>query len=156
MSILARFMQGQAAAAMQSPMGAMGAPQGSFDLGSLAVEGAARPDGISGLDSMFRNALESMIAAAPENIRAGLTIGSGYRSVERQAELWDAALKKYGDPEIADNWVARPGKSNHNRGLAADLKFASPEVKAWVHANAGRYGLHFPMSWEPWHIELRG
>jgi hypothetical protein len=81
---------------------------------------------------------------------------SGFRSIERQTQLWNEALRKYGDPEIADNWVARPGKSNHNHGAAVDLGFANAAARRWAHDNAARYGLHFPMEWEPWHIELIG
>ena len=40
--------------------------------------------------------------------------------------------------------------------MAVDLGFGSPEVKDWVHQNAGAYGLTFPMAHEPWHIELVG
>ncbi|MDQ1503052.1 MAG: hypothetical protein QOD57_779, partial [Actinomycetota bacterium] len=45
---------------------------------------------------------------------------SGYRTVEEQAWLWDGALAKYGDPEIACLWVARPGTSAHQSGRAVD------------------------------------
>lgn len=104
---------------------------------------------LEGLAPGFSSALQRLIAAAPGRI----TISSGYRSPERQQQLWDQALAKYGDPEVADNWVARPGKSNHNHGIAADLGFENDEVRSWVHANAGKFGLHFPMGHEPWHIE---
>lgn len=104
---------------------------------------------LEGLAPGFSSALQRLIAAAPGRI----TISSGYRSPERQQQLWDQALAKYGDPEVADNWVARPGKSNHNHGIAADLSFENDEVRSWVHANAGKFGLHFPMGHEPWHIE---
>lgn len=70
--------------------------------------------------------------------------------------MWADALKKYGDPEIADNWVARPGHSNHEKGLAADLAYADAAAKAWVHQHAKEYGLQFPMANEDWHIELLG
>lgn len=30
----------------------------------------------------------------------------------------------------------------------------TPEARAWVHANASKYGLSFPLGNEPWHIEL--
>jgi D-alanyl-D-alanine carboxypeptidase/Transglycosylase SLT domain len=104
---------------------------------------------LEGLAPGFSSALQRLIAAAPGRI----TISSGYRSPERQQQLWDQALAKYGDPEIADNWVARPGRSNHNHGVAADLSFENDEVRQWVHANAAKFGLHFPMGHEPWHIE---
>lgn len=106
-------------------------------------------DGMNG-DFAFR--LQNMINASGGRVY----ITSGYRSPERQQQLWDQALRKYGDPEIADNWVARPGKSHHGMGIAADLGFANSAARQWVHDNAARFGLHFPMEWEPWHIEPVG
>lgn len=110
------------------------------------------PDHLSGMNPAFTDALARMLADAP----GGVTINSGYRSPERQAQLWQEALAKYGSPEAARKWVAPPGRSQHNHGSAADLGFASPEVEQWVHANAPRYGLNFRMGHEPWHIELGG
>jgi hypothetical protein len=97
---------------------------------------------------------------APDYVKEGLDILSGTRTVERQAELYAAAVKKYGSEKAARKWVAPPGKSQHNHGQAADLgwhggKLASAPaaVKQWLLANAGKYGLSFPMSHEGWHIE---
>lgn len=108
--------------------------------------------GYGDLNGDFASRLQAFADASGGRI----SITSGYRSPERQAQLWQAALAKYGDPEIADNWVARPGKSNHGRGIAADLGFADASARQWAHANAARFGLHFPMEWEPWHIEPLG
>lgn len=93
--------------------------------------------------------MKAFMAAAP----GAITITSGKRSKADGERLWKEALAKYGDPEIADNWVARPGGSNHEKGAAFDLKFADPKVRAWAHANAARFGLTFPMGNEPWHVE---
>lgn len=125
-----------------------------IDWSQYAVGGATRPDAISGLDAQFQNALARMIAEAPETVRAGLRLSSAYRSPERQEQLWQEALAKYGSPEAARKWVAPPGRSQHNHGRAADLKYLSPEARAWAHENAARYGLAFPLSNEDWHIEL--
>lgn len=93
--------------------------------------------------------LSALIAAAPGKV----SIYSGYRSPEKQATLYAAALKKYGSPEAARKWVAPPGKSQHGEGNASDLQFDSPATKKWVHDNAARFGLAFPLSNEDWHIE---
>lgn len=105
---------------------------------------------MAGLYGTFEQRLRRLMADAPGNV----SINSGYRSVDRQRQLWQKALRKYGSAEAADNWVAPPGNSMHNHGFAADLKYASNATKRWVHANAGKYGLHFPLSNEDWHIEL--
>ncbi len=108
---------------------------------------------VSGLNSGFASALAEMMASAPEAVRAATTINSGFRSVQRQAELFKAAVEKYGSVAAARKWVAPPGKSQHNDGQAADLGFATEEARRWFHANAGKHGLTFPMQHEPWHIE---
>lgn len=150
--------QGQPAQKLPSFVAAEGsAPNANatgVDLTKFAIDGASRPDGISGFKPEFSAALTRMISEAPPEIQAQLRIASGYRSPERQAQLWEQALKKYGDPEVADNWVAPPGRSNHNHGQAADLKYLSPTAKKWVHENAARYGLALPLGNEPWHVEL--
>lgn len=118
------------------------------------------PESIKGLNDNFAVKLANLIQAAPEGIRDKLGVFSAYRSAAHQAELFSAAVKKYGSPEAARKWVAPPGKSNHNAGLAADmsfngtsLKYAPPEVVSWVHDNAEKYGLKFPLSNENWHVE---
>ncbi len=85
-----------------------------------------------------------------------VSINSSYRSVERQAQLFTQALKKYGSVSRARKWVAPPGKSRHNFGNAIDLnllrngkKIPQREFDAII-AQAGMYR---PMSWETWHIE---
>lgn len=105
--------------------------------------------GESGLELTLDRALNQMMAESGGKI----TLSSGRRSPERQQQLWDEALRKYGDPEIADNWVARPGTSRHERGEAGDLQFADDATRQWAHQNAARFGLTFPMAHEPWHIE---
>lgn len=120
-------------------------------------------DHIDGLDEGFATNLSAMMQDAPPEIREGLGVMSGYRSVDRQQQLWDDALLKYGSPEAARKWVAPPGSSKHNHGQAVDLAYngeslsnAPKEVVDWVHQNAGRYGLYFPMAHEPWHVEPVG
>lgn len=110
----------------------------------------ASPDGIT--SAAFQTALNKMIAASGGKLK----IKSGTRSTARQTQLWNAALKKYGSAEKARKWVAPPGHSNHERGLAADLAYSDALSKQWAHEHAGEFGLNFPLSNEDWHIELRG
>lgn len=120
-----------------------------FDWSAYATGGATRPDSFSGMNPDFAAALQRMFESAPPEIRDRLRVSSGYRSVERQRQLWEASDK-------SGRMVARPGHSQHNHGNAADLRFVDPEARAWVHDNAAQYGLTFPMSYEPRHIELAG
>ena len=96
------------------------------------------------LDPTFGRQLDQFIAASNGTV----WVNSGFRSEAEQQVLWDASDK-------SGTWVAPPGSSFHNRGLAADLGF-SGGGEAWAHANAARYRLTFPMSYEPWHVELEG
>ena len=116
--------------------------------------------GTQGLTGDFSQRLTQMILDAKAH-GIDLGVGSGYRSYEKQKRLWEQALKKYGSPEKARKWVAPPGGSFHNKGLAVDLnsngqflgKDANSKATEWAHANAKKYGLHFRMGHEPWHIE---
>lgn len=108
---------------------------------------------LKGMQDTLAERLTRLISEAPQDIRDGLKINSGYRSVERQAQIFSDAVRKYGSEEAARKWAAPPGRSNHNHGFAADLNFANDAVRKYVHENAARYGLTFPMAHEPWHIE---
>jgi hypothetical protein len=104
-------------------------------------------------DDGFGTALTPFLEAAKE---AGhdIQIYSGYRSPEHQDRLFAAAVKKYGSEAAARKWAAPAGKSRHNHGGAADLRYATDAARNWAHDNASSHGLNFRLSHEPWHIEL--
>jgi len=116
--------------------------------------GALRPDALN-LNERFGSALDQLYAAAPPEVQRELGLSSAYRSPEVQAALYNASDK-------SGRTVAAPGKSKHQAGLAADLygfgMKSNPNVsqatRDWVHQNAAKYGLAFPMDYEPWHIQL--
>lgn len=120
------------------------------------VDGATRPDALSGMDGAFLDALTTMFSSAPPEIQQNLRIASGYRSPEVQASLYQDALRRYGSEAEARRWVAPPGRSQHNHGRAADLRYLNGDARAWAHANAANFGLNFPLGNEDWHIELVG
>lgn len=126
-----------------------------MDLQKLLSPGLGA-EALAGLNPMLRDALQNMVMSAPTDVRSSLRINSGHRTVDRQRELYEAALKKYGSESAARKWVAPPGRSQHNFGKAVDLGYLSPRAKAWVHENASQFGLHFPMAHEPWHVEMVG
>lgn len=124
-------------------------------------------DHIDGMQPELQDRLAYMMESAPPEIAADLGIFSGARSVQRQTELWNAALKKYGSVAEARKWVAPPPGvagskgSQHNHGRAADLSYKGKSLKNapqnvlnWVHENAEKFGLSFPLANEPWHIEV--
>lgn len=128
-----------------------------------------RPDTISGLNSDFACRLYKFMKAA-DGAGMNITIGSGYRSVQHQTQLYNAYVAggKRGAP------VAAPGRSKHNFGLAVDLRYDgqhsnfskgagnTPEcirrLKSckWAHENYSKFGLRYPMAVEPWHAEPSG
>lgn len=92
----------------------------------------------SGLDTEFARRLKAFSDAI-----GGISVTSGFRTFAQQAALY--AQK----PHLA----ARPGTSNHEFGVAADLRYANDNVRREAHRRAGEFGLRFPMGHEPWHVE---
>ena len=98
---------------------------------------------LDGFPDFFQQAVNSLLAACP-----GSSIGSGSRTTEEQAALYN----RLGAWSSNNPGAAAPGTSNHEAGVghgAADLQ---GDIDC-MHANAGRFGLHFPIANEPWHVE---
>ena len=102
------------------------------------------------LHPLLADAVNELLAAS----RGSIAVTSGVRSSAEQARLWAEALQKYGSAEAADDWVAPPGHSMHERGLAVDL---SGDIDLALRLIAERdLPLWRPMDHEPWHVELVG
>ena len=102
---------------------------------------------------------------------------SGWRSREEQQAIWDDTLAKEGE-EFTRQYVALPGCSEHQTGLAIDLGLAAEEIDficpnfpydgvcGAFRAKAADYGfiLRYPagkehitgISHEPWHFRYVG
>ena len=121
-------------------------------------------------------ALEKLFSAADKkDIR--LYCVSGYRSYDLQKSIYKRRVKSAGKQE-ADRYVARPGNSEHQTGLAMDLTneegavkslsedFGSTNEGIWLKNNAYMYGfiIRYPKgceditgyNYEPWHIRYVG
>ena len=119
--------------------------------GGAAASTAALP-ATTGILRNMDGAFAANLKRAMDDI-PGLSITSGWRSMERQAQL---QREKPG-------WAASPTGSNHPKGLAADLAYngssaLSPELRARLERD---YGLSFPLANrtvrpEPWHAEPTG
>ncbi|KQV27850.1 hypothetical protein ASC97_05660 [Rhizobium sp. Root1203] len=132
----------------------------------------------SGLTAMFseapdfvKNGLDILSGArSPERQAQIIAENSGKYGIDREA--WLSDVSAMGPVAAGEKWrpifretgmsknIGRPGGSRHQHGDAADLGWAGKEfsnapkeVRDWVHANAGKYGLTFPMGHEPWHVE---
>ena len=121
------------------------------------------------------DAVEDLIADARA---AGHSIKllSAYRSYSRQAALFNQYQSKYGTA-YAERISARPGTSEHQLGLAADLGYTSSQAELkeafgqtragiWIAEHANDYGLiiRYPQGkeeitgykYEPWHVRYIG
>lgn len=107
--------------------------------------GVLMADPYANLNPAFSRQLQALINASGGRVSAG----SGYRTEAEQKVLYDRY--KAGVPGQAR--AAAPGKSQHNLGLAMDLKFVDDAARKWAHDHAAEYGLYFPMEDEPWHIQ---
>ncbi|MGI8774625.1 MAG: D-alanyl-D-alanine carboxypeptidase family protein [Actinomycetota bacterium] len=104
----------------------------------------------AGLHPQLKAAVDRLVEAAAGRV----VVRSGFRTSDVQAALWVRALARYGTAESADDWVARPGSSMHERGLAVDLG-GDLDLAARLVTRLG-LPLHRPLSHEPWHFELLG
>ncbi len=119
-------------------------------------------------------ALEILFEAAKQDgIR--LSTVSGYRSYSKQNTIYERKVASAG-VEVADAYVALPGSSEHQLGLAMDVsktnssslssKFGTTAEGKWVAENAYKYGfiIRYPegmeeitgYSYEPWHLRYIG
>ena len=106
-------------------------------------------------------------------------VREGYRTEEEQQEILDDKIQTYINQgysqsraeRTAKEWVALPGTSEHQLGIAVDInadksKCSNEEVYAWLAENAYKYGfiLRYPpgkqeitgTSYEPWHYRYVG
>ncbi|MBE0600215.1 MAG: M15 family metallopeptidase [Firmicutes bacterium] len=125
-----------------------------------------RPDAADALEKLFD-------AAKADGIR--LSTVSGYRSYSKQNTIYERKVASAG-AEVADAYVALPGSSEHQLGLAMDVskvsssslssKFGSTAEGKWVAENAHLYGFIVRYaegmeeitgySYEPWHLRYLG
>jgi hypothetical protein len=122
-------------------------PSLTFSVPSNGLSGmpGTRGTGPWGLQEGFASRLLALMAEVRK--RGGrISVGQGWRSYSEQVRL------KKAKPSLA----ATPGRSNHGWGLAADLVFGDARSRQLAHELAPMFGLRFPMSYEPWHIEPIG
>lgn len=138
---------------------------------TLRVPGAAEMQ----MRDAAATALEKMFAGATT---AGykLQISTAYRGYDYQKQLYDGYVSSAGQ-SAADQESARPGYSEHQTGLAVDIRsvsdtcsleacFGTTPEGEWLAANAYKYGflLRYPQDkeavtgyeYEPWHFRYIG
>ncbi len=99
-----------------------------------------------------------------------IVVQSGYRSRERQQELYDADLAANGT--TTSTLVAKPGFSEHQTGYSVDLSLVGGEdydgsgIYSWINEHCYEFGfvLRYPenktaiteIQYEPWHYRYVG
>ena len=109
----------------------------------------------------------------------GLFVREGYRTQEEQQQLMDEKIEAYENEgkskseakKLAEQWVAIPGTSEHQLGIAVDInadttKSSSDDVYNWLAENAHTYWVikRYPSNKtditgvinEPWHYRYVG
>lgn len=109
----------------------------------------ALPDGQK-VDERAYDDLNAMLEACRD---AGLRpkICSSYRTQAKQTYLYNnkitrlrnAGYSKAAALEVAGRWVARPGTSEHQLGLAVDVEGDTYDVFLWLQENSWKYGFIF-------------
>ena len=130
------------------------------------------------VDSRIYPHLQNMFnAARAEGIYP--MVREGYRTAAEQQKLLDDKIQAYINEGYSQSrakrsaleWVAPPGTSEHQLGIAVDInadktKSSNDEVYMWLAENAHHYGfiLRYPQakqeitgtSYEPWHYRYVG
>ena len=127
------------------------------------------------LDARIIPAMQNFVA---DTRAQGLSVvlASGYRDYGTQTWLFQRKVAQYGDEDVAATIVARPGTSEHQTGLAADITDQVYEYKneslentamyQWMSQHCHEYGfiVRFPKGredvtgiiYEPWHFRYVG
>lgn len=141
------------AAASSSRRSGGGGSSATFN-GSLSTVSCPTGGSITVASSIADNT-QSLLNAAPDSLNL---CGWGWRSSQRQQELWD----EHGCDSGCSVPTARPGSSMHEQGLAIDFTSGGQTIQSrssaafqWLDANAGGYGFQNLPS-EPWHWSTNG
>lgn len=147
-------------------------PEQMMIIGSYATGEYQR---LESLDPEAGKALMKLIYAA-RNEGVWIVPVSGFRTIEQQAKLFEAQIKRRGSTEAAAKLSAPPGYSEHHTGLAIDLadghfpnqdvtyQFETTDAYNWLKKHAKDFGfeMSFPpnnsqgISFEPWHWRYIG
>lgn len=126
----------------RSVIDAVKGKENEIDLANALRAAAATATGgaTTGLNPVFLQMFNDYNAALGNKLR----IKSGWRSYQEQVALYQKYLNGTG------NLAAKPGTSNHGKGLAIDQ---TPGSTASDRVVAKNMGLHYPVRGEDWHVE---
>ena len=119
---------------------------GEYEVSLVDVEGGESVD-----ERIYGPLMEMLEDAKEANWEQVPRVVSGYRTTEKQQQLYDEKLAEYRRmgysgmeaEELAEQWVAVPGYSEHQLGLAVDINGATYDVYLWLQENSYKYGFIF-------------
>lgn len=118
----------------------------NYEVNLVEVPGGEKVD-----ERIYQPLMEMLEAAKEGNWNQLPTVVSGYRTQEKQQELYDEKIAEYTQQgyskeeaiEQAEQWVAVPGHSEHQLGIAVDINGATYDLYFWLQENSYKYGFIF-------------
>ena len=118
----------------------------NYEIDLVEVAGGEKVD-----ERIYDPLMEMLEAAKEENWDQLPMVVSGYRTQAKQQKLFSDKVAKYQNEghskseaeELAKQWVAVPGYSEHQVGLAVDINGATYDLYFWLQENSYKYGFIF-------------
>lgn len=140
-----------------------------FTVNLVKVPGGEKVD-----ERIYDPLMELLEAAREANWNQLPKVVSGYRTPEKQQRLYEDKIDEYKQQgysgsdatALARQWVALPGTSEHELGLAVDINGDTYDLYFWLQENSWKYGFIFRypgaktdltgVSEEVWHYRYVG
>ena len=118
----------------------------NYEINLVEVAGGEKVD-----ERIYDPLMEMLEAAKEGNWDQLPMVVSGYRTQAKQQKLFQDKIAKYQSEghskseaeELAKQWVAVPGYSEHQAGLAVDINGATYDLYFWLQENSYKYGFIF-------------
>ncbi len=117
-----------------------------YEVNLVELEGGEQVD-----ERIYEPLMELLEAAKESNWDQMPLVVSGYRTQEVQQQFYDDKIADYrrqgyskeDAKEMAEQWVAVPGHSEHQLGFAVDINGATYDLYLWLQAKIITKLLHF-------------
>ncbi len=156
-------------------------PKGWEDELELVGETNSKGDYVE-VDKVTYDAFNELKEDLEENEGITIELNSGYRSVDTQQSIWDSYMEDFGDEDMVEVYVMKPGYSEHHTGLALDVLLVEDGMpveepndviyenhkQSWdtIHEYLAKHGFILRyldgkedvtgIGYEPWHIRYVG
>ena len=118
----------------------------NYEINLVKVPGGEKVD-----ERIYEPLMEMLEAAREENWDQLPEIVAGYRTAKEQQQLYEDKIAQYRQEgyakeeavKEAEQWVAVPGYSEHQLGIAVDINGATYDLYLWLEQNSYKYGFIF-------------